>query len=193
MLGPALVLLLVASAHASTLRAEDASLLERSQRWVDRVPKMGAAKGRNSWKGKRTSGVRDMLYGEPEPELCPLCNYGQCPVVDRCLGGITWDPCGCCETCAKTLGEECGGPRDAYGQCGLGMSCLKDSRQCPYLFPIQRGSREGCSRYLVNAIGRCVPVKRLQLRGINFIKNKRSRHAYLIRQIPGAEVPGKSE
>jgi len=53
----------------------------------------------------------------------------------------------------QTLGEECGGPYGAYGKCGLGLTCLKDSRECPYMFH-PHGSidqaTDVCRKYMFN-------------------------------------------
>ncbi|XP_047736748.1 insulin-like growth factor-binding protein 7 [Hyalella azteca] len=109
-----------------------------------------------------------------EEGVCGGCNQGQCPPLGSCPGGITWDACGCCEVCAKSLGEECGGPYSAYGQCGLGLTCLKDQRECPYLFHPQGlsayGNTDVCKQYLFNAIGRCVQERRLRIRGFSLLK-----------------------
>lgn len=96
-----------------------------------------------------------------EFDLCGFCNPGACPAVGGCEGGITWDPCGCCETCSKTLGEECGGPYGAYGTCGLGLRCMRDARECPYLFHPQQTGNQECREYLRHAMGRCVQEKHL--------------------------------
>ncbi|XP_042204828.1 serine protease HTRA3-like isoform X2 [Homarus americanus] len=96
----------------------------------------------------------------PEALQCRPCNPNRCPAIGECHRGITWDVCNCCEVCAKGLNEECGGPWSAYGKCGFGLTCLKDARECPYLFhPRGSGADTGsniCDEYLFNAIGRCV-------------------------------------
>ncbi|XP_047475857.1 serine protease HTRA3-like [Penaeus chinensis] len=96
----------------------------------------------------------------PEVMQCGPCNPNRCPAIGQCHRGITWDVCNCCEVCAKGLDEECGGPWGAYGKCGYGLTCLKDARECPYLFhPRGSGADTGsniCDDYLFNAIGRCV-------------------------------------
>ncbi|XP_076062560.1 uncharacterized protein LOC143037860 isoform X2 [Oratosquilla oratoria] len=91
---------------------------------------------------------------------CGPCDPATCPAIGECRRGITWDVCGCCEACSKSLGEECGGPWNAYGKCGYGLTCLKDARHCPYIFNA-RGTAEDtgsniCDEYLFNAIGQCV-------------------------------------
>ncbi|XP_045606961.1 serine protease HTRA3 [Procambarus clarkii] len=96
----------------------------------------------------------------PETLECVPCSPSRCPAIGECPLGITWDVCNCCEVCAKELDEECGGPWSAYGKCGPGLTCLKDARECPYLFhprgsPADTGS-DICDHYLFNAIGRCV-------------------------------------
>ncbi|XP_071549675.1 serine protease HTRA3-like isoform X2 [Panulirus ornatus] len=96
----------------------------------------------------------------PDALQCGPCDPSRCLAIGECHRGITWDVCRCCEVCAKGLNEECGGPWSAYGKCGYGLSCMKDARECPYLFhprgsPADTGSNI-CDEYLFNAIGRCV-------------------------------------
>ncbi|XP_068222680.1 uncharacterized protein [Palaemon carinicauda] len=96
----------------------------------------------------------------PDALQCGHCEPNHCVAIGECHRGITWDVCNCCEVCAKGLDEECGGPWNAYGKCGYGLTCIKDARECPYLFhPRGTGSDTGsniCDDYLFNAIGRCV-------------------------------------
>ncbi|KAK8735940.1 hypothetical protein OTU49_005132, partial [Cherax quadricarinatus] len=96
----------------------------------------------------------------PDALQCGPCYPNRCQAIGECHRGITWDVCNCCEVCAKGVNEECGGPWNAYGKCGYGLTCLKDARECPYLFH-PRGSAADtgsniCDEYLFNAIGRCV-------------------------------------
>ena len=53
----------------------------------------------------------------------------------------------------QSVGEECGGPWNAYGNCGYGLTCRKDPRECPYLFNV-RGKESFntniCDEYLFN-------------------------------------------
>lgn len=41
------------------------------------------------------------------------------------LGGIVKDICGCCDVCAKVLGERCGGPFYRGRTCDEGLKCVK--------------------------------------------------------------------
>ncbi|XP_045107663.1 serine protease HTRA3-like isoform X2 [Portunus trituberculatus] len=97
---------------------------------------------------------------KPDALQCGACDPSRCPAIGECHRGITWDVCNCCEVCSKDINEECGGPWEAYGKCGIGLTCLRDARECPYLFnPRGTASDTGsniCDEYLFNAIGRCV-------------------------------------
>ncbi|KAK3865647.1 hypothetical protein Pcinc_028763 [Petrolisthes cinctipes] len=101
----------------------------------------------------------------PDALQCGPCDPSHCPAIGECHRGITWDVCNCCEVCAKGINDECGGPWSAYGKCGFGLTCLKDARDCPYLFnPRGSASDTGsniCDEYLFNAIGRCVQSGRV--------------------------------
>jgi len=97
------------------------------------------------------------IFAKPEVLQCAPCEQSQCPAIGDCPRGITWDVCRCCEVCAKKSGEECGGPWNAYGKCGYELTCLKDARECPYLFSPKGSTNTNiCDEYLFNAIGRCV-------------------------------------
>ncbi|XP_050730547.1 serine protease HTRA3-like isoform X2 [Eriocheir sinensis] len=102
---------------------------------------------------------------KPDALQCGACDPSRCPAIGECHRGITWDVCNCCEVCAKGANEECGGPWEAYGKCGFGLTCLRDARECPYLFnPRGSASDTGsniCDEYLFNAIGRCVQSERM--------------------------------
>ena len=51
----------------------------------------------------------------------------------------------------QKVGEECGGPWNAYGKCGFELTCLKDARECPYLFsPTGSTNTNICDEYLFN-------------------------------------------
>ncbi|XP_019615429.1 PREDICTED: uncharacterized protein LOC109463154 [Branchiostoma belcheri] len=55
---------------------------------------------------------------------CPPCKLDQCPDIrGKCLGDVLKDPCDCCEECAKTEGETCGGKRHKLGTCMEGLHC----------------------------------------------------------------------
>ena len=44
-------------------------------------------------------------------------------------GKLTYDPCGCCEICAKGEDEICGGPSGTSGHCAKGLNCLKECKK----------------------------------------------------------------
>ena len=48
-----------------------------------------------------------------------------CPSTEEleCRGGTVSDLCGCCDVCAKVVGEECGGPFNMLGTCDEGLHC----------------------------------------------------------------------
>nr|XP_002129671.1 cysteine-rich motor neuron 1 protein-like [Ciona intestinalis] len=56
---------------------------------------------------------------------CIPCTYGQnCPTLN-CKGGKELGPCGCCDVCAKQLGESCGVEFSwFYGTCDVGLKCV---------------------------------------------------------------------
>ncbi|XP_067132099.1 venom protein 302-like [Centruroides vittatus] len=56
---------------------------------------------------------------------CPPCDKSACQPHGRCRAGVVKDICNCCDVCAKTLGEECGGPDDIYGKCASWMVCAR--------------------------------------------------------------------
>ncbi|CAG4945684.1 unnamed protein product [Colias eurytheme] len=53
-----------------------------------------------------------------------VCNPRECEVLgpSGCpgLGMVVWDPCRCCQVCARTVGEHCGG---FQGTCEPGLRC----------------------------------------------------------------------
>ncbi|XP_023217453.1 venom protein 302-like isoform X2 [Centruroides sculpturatus] len=55
---------------------------------------------------------------------CPSCDKSACQPHGRCVAGVVKDVCGCCDVCAKRIGEECGGPDDIYGKCARWMLCV---------------------------------------------------------------------
>ena len=71
---------------------------------------------------------------------CFPCNMleDECIPVDQldCKGGLAWGVCGCCQLCAKTIGEACGGPWGLDGTCDDGLTCVitNDSSFGDYLF-----------------------------------------------------------
>ena len=54
---------------------------------------------------------------------CWPCNPAGCREVGPCAHGTVKDPCACCDVCAQGLGEECGGPYNGFGRCGVGLVC----------------------------------------------------------------------
>ena len=61
---------------------------------------------------------------------CAPCTEIKCRPLHEmnCKGGLVRDPiqCGCCATCAKLIGEECGGLWNIGGVCDCGLKCIKD-------------------------------------------------------------------
>eukprot|EP00112_Aurelia_sp_Birch-Aquarium-sp1_P008678 Seg1962.2 transcript_id=Seg1962.2/GoldUCD/mRNA.D3Y31 product="Venom protein 302" protein_id=Seg1962.2/GoldUCD/D3Y31 len=53
------------------------------------------------------------------------CNCGRtiCPSTNNCLQNRILDDCGCCFVCARNVGEVCGGKRNSFGKCGVGLKC----------------------------------------------------------------------
>ena len=74
--------------------------------------------------------------------LCIPCSDVKCE-TPICRGGFVKDACNCCKTCAKTVGEKCGGPYDMSGVCDKGLKCKKVLPK--NVFPL-------------TAVGKCVPV-----------------------------------
>ncbi|XP_078452226.1 cysteine-rich motor neuron 1 protein isoform X1 [Lampetra fluviatilis] len=62
---------------------------------------------------------------------CLPCERSRCEHNLRCPGHTVTAPCGCCEECARQLGEPCGGPFGIVGQCDLGLRCLVVSSPPP--------------------------------------------------------------
>ena len=59
---------------------------------------------------------------------CPECGQFDCPPVseqDCQPWGVTVDVCGCCQVCARGLGDLCGGAYAGNPQCGAGLECVK--------------------------------------------------------------------
>lgn len=50
-----------------------------------------------------------------------VCNQLVCDFdTSNCSYGVTTDPCGCCQVCARGLGQTCGGEGEI---CGVGLTC----------------------------------------------------------------------
>ncbi|XP_002158916.2 CUB and zona pellucida-like domain-containing protein 1 [Hydra vulgaris] len=52
------------------------------------------------------------------------CNQTQCIEPVGCLSGKVKDACDCCNVCAKTEGERCGGRNHIGGECGKALQCM---------------------------------------------------------------------
>uniref|UniRef100_A0A1E1WVW6 Putative insulin-like protein growth factor binding protein n=1 Tax=Tityus obscurus TaxID=1221240 RepID=A0A1E1WVW6_TITOB len=57
---------------------------------------------------------------------CQRCELVRCAnkVDADCPVGIVREYCGCCDVCAKNIGERCRSPRNPYGICGVGLRCV---------------------------------------------------------------------
>ena len=63
-----------------------------------------------------------MVVGTQAMSCAKTCS--PCPATKMaCEGGRVSDFCGCCDVCAKVVGEECGGPYDMMGRCDEGLRC----------------------------------------------------------------------
>nr|AOC31985.1 insulin-like peptide binding protein [Callinectes sapidus] len=56
---------------------------------------------------------------------CGECDKSTCPSVASCTSGVVTDPCGCCDVCARGLGELCDTPgsNHQFGSCGEYLRC----------------------------------------------------------------------
>lgn len=56
-----------------------------------------------------------------------VCDKRECETINEVdcpgLGIVVWDPCRCCQECARTEGEPCGGDLGFSGTCEPGLSC----------------------------------------------------------------------
>ena len=52
-----------------------------------------------------------------------LCERDEKAIVHKCPGGLLYEPCHYCKTCAKQAGESCGGAQNIYGRCDEGLEC----------------------------------------------------------------------
>ena len=61
----------------------------------------------------------------PKCYCTELCEYSLEYLKQNCLSGeLHQDGCGACLTCAKALGETCGGQFNVLGSCAGGLTCL---------------------------------------------------------------------
>ncbi|XP_067143785.1 venom protein 302-like [Centruroides vittatus] len=67
------------------------------------------------------------LYSVVVSLSCRPCDKSACTPVKEadCPVGISFDSCGCCQRCARNVGEKCGGPWKVHGKCGNGLVCVK--------------------------------------------------------------------
>lgn len=48
-------------------------------------------------------------------------------IASKCGGGLVFEPCHFCKTCAKLAGEECGGIQNIYGSCNESLECVYEN------------------------------------------------------------------
>ena len=63
-------------------------------------------------------------------------------MATKCEGGLVYEPCHFCQTCAKVIGDTCGGNHSEYGKCDEYLECLNGTE-------VMDGS---------NGIGTCYPI-----------------------------------
>ncbi|CAD5121785.1 DgyrCDS10262 [Dimorphilus gyrociliatus] len=64
------------------------------------------------------------LYVKSSVVKCQPCNRVKCAEVNlSCKGERTKGICGCCDKCAKVIGENCGGVYYYLGKCNQGLYC----------------------------------------------------------------------
>ncbi|XP_050699807.1 insulin-like growth factor-binding protein-related protein 1 isoform X2 [Eriocheir sinensis] len=77
-----------------------------------------------------------LSHAQDAPEPCGECD-STCPDVTTCKYGVVKDVCGCCEVCARGLGQRCDEPynvhenahdlaphKPVYGSCGEYLVCV---------------------------------------------------------------------
>lgn len=90
------------------------------------------------------------------------CGTVRCNSQPSCCRSGFFAPvgvCDCCQACAKSLGESCGGLSNELGTCAPGLRCLKTCSACTALIP-NRGN-EPCVfpfRYKGRAYDSCTTV-----------------------------------
>lgn len=52
------------------------------------------------------------------------CNRDEKEIATKCPGELVYEPCYFCKTCAKQLGESCGGNQGQYGKCDEELECI---------------------------------------------------------------------
>ena len=78
------------------------------------------------------------LFSTKSPEVealsCLPCGTTPCEAPACCdSGAYTKDVCGCCNVCAKSEGEACGGPWNTSGRCKNEHSCFRECGACTTL------------------------------------------------------------
>nr|AIX87724.1 orphan peptide AbOp-5 [Androctonus bicolor] len=64
-----------------------------------------------------------MSYSSCSSYVPCSCHY-KCEAINNCQYGVVKDTCGCCEICAKGVGEACGGLRNIHGICAGNLECI---------------------------------------------------------------------
>ncbi|XP_048579104.1 agrin isoform X2 [Nematostella vectensis] len=59
--------------------------------------------------------------------LTCMCEKEKCKPM-QCKSGYVKDVCGCCDVCAKTVTQKCGGYWGQFGTCAEGLSCVLRKR-----------------------------------------------------------------
>ncbi|XP_037071866.1 cysteine-rich motor neuron 1 protein-like isoform X2 [Pollicipes pollicipes] len=73
---------------------------------------------------------------------CTPCEKTTCVEVS-CPGRTVRDVCGCCDVCARGLGERCGGYFDSFGLCDDGLVCQTSPRHGQ---PVDTGAEGVCTK-----------------------------------------------
>lgn len=78
-----------------------------------------------------------------------FCNQLVCDHdASNCSTGVTTDPCGCCQVCARGPGEPCGGEGEDAGVCGTGLTCEIQAKTGDVMNGRERGICKGRSECL---------------------------------------------
>ena len=66
---------------------------------------------------------------------CAICDKTACVEPLNCKTGVVKDVCSCCNVCAKSINERCGGPWNIHGKCGDGLKCHIESERSKIYLP----------------------------------------------------------
>lgn len=55
---------------------------------------------------------------------CAACDPSLCPGTGDCTGGLVLDICHCCQVCARTENQKCGGMWGILGKCDRHLHCF---------------------------------------------------------------------